>query len=274
MNLDQSRKWSFSPKARLKQLLPVRSVEAYRVARRVMSGQVAWPPANIYEQLYETHGLASTDSDAVGTGPFNTIGRLELALLQRAGLERSHTLVDFGCGTGRLAVHAIPALPEGHYIGIDVSREMLRRLDAKLSALRATCRISLLHQPLDTFPLPERSVDMVCAFSVFTHMEHEDTFRYLLDARRIVRPEGRFLFSCLEMDSAAGRSVFLESSSVDVQTRWARVRSVSTSRQMMQEIAQLAGWSVIEWIRGDDRTLYLAGEETPFGFGQSVGILG
>jgi ubiquinone/menaquinone biosynthesis C-methylase UbiE len=239
-----------------------------------MSGQVVWPPANIYELLYERHGLASSDSDAVGTGPFDIIGRLELALLQRAGLTCSHTLVDFGCGTGRLAVHAIPALPQGHYIGIDVSREMLRRLDGKLRSLPSTCRVSLLHQPLDTFPLADRSVDMVCAFSVFTHMEHEDTFRYLVDARRIVRPDGRFLFSCLEMDSAAGRSVFLESSSVDVQTRWARVRSVSTSRQMMQEIAQLAGWSLVEWIRGDDRKLHLPGEETPFGFGQSVGILG
>lgn len=244
------------------------------MARRVMNGETVWPPANIYEQLYQIHSLASSDSDAVGRGSWDTIGLLELALLQRAGLQQTSTLVDFGCGTGRLAVHAVPALPQGHYIGIDVSQEMLRRLDTRLQNLPAsTCRVSLMHQPLDTFPIPDHTVDVVCAFSVFTHMEHEDTFRYLRDARRIVRRGGRFVFSCLAMDSALGRNVFLESASKNVQARWATVRSISTSREMMQEIAQLAGWSLVDWYRGDEKNVPLAGHDTPLAFGQSVGVL-
>jgi cyclopropane fatty-acyl-phospholipid synthase-like methyltransferase len=239
-----------------------------------MRGESAWPPRNIYEQLYQTHALANSDSDAVGAGSFDTIGLQELALLQSAGLQPSHTLLDFGCGTGRLAVHAIPTLTDGHYIGTDISQEMLRRLDQRLRKLpRSGCRVSLMHQSHDVFPIVDRSVDMVCAFSVFTHMEHEDTFRYLRDARRIVRGGGRFVFSCLAMDSALGRSVFLESSSIDVQKRWATVRSVSTSREMMQEIAQLAGWSLVAWYHGDEKTVHLSGHETAQAFGQSVGVL-
>jgi cyclopropane fatty-acyl-phospholipid synthase-like methyltransferase len=239
-----------------------------------MRGETVWPPANVYEQLYQIHSLASSDADAVGRGSWDTIGHLELALLQRAGLQPSHTLVDFGCGTGRLAVHAIPALPLGHYIGIDVSQEMLRRLDDRLRAEpHSTCRVSLMHQPLDTFPIADDFVDMVCAFSVFTHMEHEDTFRYLRDARRVVRRGGRFVFSCLAMDSALGRSVFMESASKNIQARWATVRSISTSREMMQEIARLAGWSLVDWYRGDEKNIPLAGHDAPFAFGQSVGVL-
>ena len=170
--------------------------------------------------------------------------------------------------------HAIPVLSQGHYIGIDVSQEMLRRLDERLRALPGSpCRVSLMHQPLDTFPIVDCSVDMVCAFSVFTHMEHEDTFRYLRDARRMVRTGGRLVFSCLAIDSALGRSVFLESAAVNVQTRWRKIRNVSTSREMMQEIAQLAGWSLVEWHRGDEKTVHLPGHETPLAFGESVGVL-
>ena len=274
MSVEHRPRGPLSPKAVLKHILPIRSVEAYRLARRVMNGQAAWPPSNIYEQLYQTHSLVNSDSDAVGHGSFDTIGLLELALLHRAGLKPSHRLVDFGCGTGRLAMHAIPSLPHGHYIGIDVSQEMLRRLDQRLRALpRSTCRVSLMHQAFDTFPMADRSVDMVCAFSVFTHMEHEDSFRYLREARRVVRTGGRLVFSCLAIDSALGRSVFLESSSVNVQARWGRIRNVSTSREMMQEIAQLAGWSLVEWHRGDEKTVHLPGHETPLAFGQSVGVL-
>ena len=239
-----------------------------------MRGQAVWPPPNIYEQLYQTFSLENSDSDAVGRGSFDTIGLIELVLLQRSGLQPSHTLVDFGCGTGRLAVHAIPALSQGHYIGIDVSQEMLRRLDERLRALPGSpCRVSLIHQPLDTFPIVDCSVDMVCAFSVFTHMEHEDTFRYLRDARRIVRAGGRFVFSCLAMDSALGRSVFLESAEVDVQTRWTKVRNVSTSREMMQEIARLAGWTLVDWYPGEEKNIHLPNHDAPLAFGQSVGVL-
>jgi ubiquinone/menaquinone biosynthesis C-methylase UbiE len=274
LNLDHSRRNATFIRSYLKRLLPARSVEAYRVARRVMSGQSAWPPSNIYEQLYETHSLASSDSDAVGTGPWDIIGRLELAVLQQAGLRSSSTLVDFGCGTGRLAVHAVPALTEGHYIGIDVSQEMLRRLNARVRALpHTTCRVSLHHQPRDTFPLPDASVDLVCAFSVFTHIEHEDAFRYLHDARRVVRSGGRFVFSCLTLDTEAGRDVFLESSAKDIQTRWATVRCISTSREMMQGIAHIAGWSLVDWYRGDEKRIVLPDQAGQFAFGQSVGIL-
>src|SRR5581483_61627 len=119
--------------------------------------------------------------------------------------------VDFGCGTGRLAVHVIPYLHGGHYIGIDVSRPMLdgarRRVARVVPAPPA--RVSWIQQTRPVFPLPDRSVDVICAFSVFTHVEHEDTYRYLADARRIIRPDGRFVFSCLPLSLPIARTIFL-----------------------------------------------------------------
>jgi ubiquinone/menaquinone biosynthesis C-methylase UbiE len=264
-----------SPRSYLKRLLPPRYVEAYRVGRRVVEGQPAWPPANLYEQLYEIHSLASSDADAVGHGPFDTIGKAELAVLRREGLQPTHTLVDFGCGTGRLAVHAIPALPDGRYIGIDISKEMLRRLDERLKtcASSGTCRVSLMHQTTDVFQVADSTADMLCAFSVFTHMEHEDTYRYLRSARRIVRPGGRVVFSCLSLDTPLARSVFLDSSSADLQARWRNTRNVTTTHDMMREISELAGWRLVRWYRGDDKNVLLPGSDVPLAFGQSIGVL-
>lgn len=257
----------------LLRVLSPRTVDAIRTIRRVVDGHSAWLPSDFYQRVYENHARANDDSAAVGNGPYDLIGRLELALLLRTGLLASHTLVDFGCGTGRLTVQAIPALSQGHYIGIEISTEMLKRLEDRLSRVPRQGRVSLLHQPTDVFALADRSVDMMCAFSVFTHMEHEDTFRYLRDARRIVKSGGRFVFSCLTLDTVHGQRVFLESASVDVQVRWGRVRNVGTSRELMQDIARLAGWKTVEWHGGDEPFIALAGEETLHAFGQSVGIL-
>jgi cyclopropane fatty-acyl-phospholipid synthase-like methyltransferase len=123
------------------------------------------------------------------------------------------------------------------------------------------------------FELPDASVDVMCAFSVFTHMEHEDTYRYLVSARRVVRPGGRFLFSCLPMSLAAARTIFLESAARDLAARWASVRNVTTTVEMMETLATLAGWTVRRWYAGDAREIETPGEAGPQALGQSTCVL-
>lgn len=134
---------------------------------------------NTYETLYEVRARAYSAEDAVGGGSFDLIGRLELEVLLREGLKPTDTLLDFGCGTGRLAVHAIPALAGGCYIGIDISQSMLdeaqRHVQERIPGPQ--CQILWAKQTTSAYPLDADSVDMICAFSVFTHMEHEDTYQ-------------------------------------------------------------------------------------------------
>jgi hypothetical protein len=114
---------------------------------------------------------------------------------------------------------------------------------------------------------------MVCAFSVFTHMEHEDAYRYLKDARRIVRSGGRFVFSCLPMNLEFARDVFLASSEDDERTRWSKVRNVTTSVDLMTTIAQLASWTVLRWWPGDQTNIPMRDTGELFPFVQSVCVL-
>ena len=52
-------------------------------------------------------------------------------------------------------------------------------------------------------PAPDACADMVCAFSVFTHLLHTETYLYLEDIRRVLRPGGRLVFSFLEFANPA-----------------------------------------------------------------------
>jgi 2-polyprenyl-3-methyl-5-hydroxy-6-metoxy-1,4-benzoquinol methylase len=212
-----------------------------------------------YEALYEAHARTLPPDQSIGGGDYVLIGRIQLGSLLMAGLRPGDTLLDFGCGTGRLAVHAIPWLQGGRYIGIDISETMLAHarvlIDEKVPS--PPCSIEFVHQTTPEFSLPDKSVDMICAFSVFTHMEHEDTYRYLRAARRIIKDEGRFMYSCLPMEQANVHHIFLHEASLDVQARWSKVRNVTTSRGLMVSVARMAGWEPICWYSGEGHSIRL-----------------
>ena len=229
-----------------------------------------------YEELYEARVRATSPDVAIGAGrvPFDTVGRMELEILEKEGLRPADKLVDLGCGSGRLAVHAIPALKGGHYVGIDISRSMLlaarERVEQKIPA--PPCSISWVHQTSPAFALEADSVDVICAFSVINHMEHEDAYLYFKEALRVVRSGGRFVFSCLPVGTERAREVFLTSASMDLQTRHRRVRHVVTSRALIEEVARLAGWEPVRWYDGDEE-LWLKESGEPQSFHQSICVL-
>lgn len=228
-----------------------------------------------YEQLYETYAREVKVDQVIGPGDFDLIGRIEHALLKMEGLKPEHTLVDLGCGVGRLAVHVIPTLVGGSYIGIDISQTMLKRAKARIAEAvpEPPCRVTWVKQTTSQFNLPEKSVDMMCAFSVFTHMEHEDTYKYLKDALRIVKPQGRFIFSCTPLTLPVGKEIFVHAASLDLSTRWKYVRNITTSIDYMAEIVRLAGWTLLRWYAGDGTNIGPLSDGKMYMLGQASCVL-
>ncbi len=129
---------------------------------------------------------------AVG-GNFDAIGFLERELLIQYGLQPDHYLIDVGCGSGRLA-KALSSHLTGRYLGTDVVPDLIDH------ARRITNRPDWRFEVTGGMDIPERDgdADMICFFSIFTHLLQEQAYRYLCEAKRVVKPDGKIIFSFLE----------------------------------------------------------------------------
>jgi SAM-dependent methyltransferase len=67
-------------------------------------------------------------------------------------------------------------------------------------AQKLTLRPDWRFQVVRRIEIPEKDdeADFVCFFSVFTHLSHEDSYRYLREAKRVLKPGGKIVFSFLE----------------------------------------------------------------------------
>lgn len=87
---------------------------------------------------------------------------LESSALLSLGLRRDHTLVDIGCGSGRLP-YALRDYLEGNFVGTDLLDEPLEYAREKCG--RADWRFIVNHLP--TIPVDDSTGDFITFFSVF-----------------------------------------------------------------------------------------------------------
>lgn len=125
-------------------------------------------------------------------------------LARQLGVDASTSVLDIGCGVGRLAIGLIAEFGEpSKYVGVDVNRTSVewcqRNLQSRHPNLRfvhldvANERYNRGGRPIDeAFSLPFETdrFDAIFLYSVFSHMETEDVSAYLREFRRLLRPEG------------------------------------------------------------------------------------
>lgn len=124
---------------------------------------------------------------------FDAFGIIERELLIQYGLPKDGFVIDVGCGSGRLAKPLSQYLI-GPYLGIDVVPDLVDHARALVN--RPDWRFEVsdgLHIAVDN-----DSADMVCFFSVFTHLLHEQSYTYLQEAKRVLKPGGKIVFSFLD----------------------------------------------------------------------------
>jgi len=129
---------------------------------------------------------------AVG-GDFDAIGILERETLKHAGLKSDGYLIDVGCGPGRLAL-PLSAYLTGNYLGIDIVPDFIE------FARKLVHRTNWRFETAPGLSIPEADgvADMVCFFSVFTHLLHEQSYIYLREAKRVLKSGGKIVFSYLD----------------------------------------------------------------------------
>jgi 2-polyprenyl-3-methyl-5-hydroxy-6-metoxy-1,4-benzoquinol methylase len=164
--------------------------------------------AAAYIEKFKRHAKELGEDEAVkihvgGAKNYYRMGALERRLLEQLGMLDAAYLIDIGCGSGRLAQTLID-LSNLRFLGVDVVPELVEYC-------RKTLRQDWRFEVSTNFTIPEAdgSADCVTAFSLFTHLLHEETFTYMKDARRVLKPGGRLVFSFLEYAEAPHRALFL-----------------------------------------------------------------
>lgn len=130
-----------------------------------------------------------------------------------AGLTVDSRLLDWGCGAGRLAVGVREHLGRiADYHGVDVQAELVDWATENLAApgFRFTC-VDVSNERYNPDGTPERtlaaepgSVDVLYAYSVFSHMNDEDTSAYLGLIREALAPGGKAFVTCFVEEDVPG----------------------------------------------------------------------
>jgi len=126
-------------------------------------------------------------------GQFEAFGIIQVEMLRYYGLREDQTLIDVGCGSGRTA-YPLSRSHSGGYLGTDLVSDLLDH--ARKLCARPDWRFEIVDRMY--IPAEDESADMVCMFSVLTHLLHEQSYLYLEEAKRVLKPGGRIVFSFLE----------------------------------------------------------------------------
>lgn len=124
-------------------------------------------------------------------------------------------VLDMGCGTKLVQALLDHQLPVKRYVGIDIYREMIEFLrgavqDKRLSFYHMDTHNEMYNpggSPLraDTgLPIGADSFDMICLFSVFTHLAPHDYREMLRLLRPYAKADGKLVFSLFVNEETEG----------------------------------------------------------------------
>jgi trans-aconitate 2-methyltransferase len=186
--------------------------------------------------------------------------RLGLEVLERIDLRGDETVLDAGCGTGRVTEHLADRLPRGRLIAVDNSEPMLEQARARLGD-----RAEIRRADLRRLELPEQ-VDVVISTATFHWIEDHDLL--FASLAEVLVPGGRLVAQCggagniravlAAADSVARRPQFAEAFS-----GWRRPSHFAGAEETAERLSS-HGFTEIDCrltprpVRPDDPRRYLA----------------
>lgn len=131
-----------------------------------------------------------------------TVGRPRLQGVQ---------VLDVGCGTKVVKALLDDQWPVGRYVGIDVDASVISWLDEQVDDERFVFRHmdarNDLYNPggvplgqIERLPVGDEPFDLICLFSVFTHLDPSDFVSMLQLLRPHLAPHGHLVFSLFLTD--------------------------------------------------------------------------
>lgn len=197
---------------------------------------------------------------AITMETFVSQGDGHVAVLRHHGLTDGMAVYDLGCGCGRTAQGLYRAGWQGSYIGADVVPELLEELARQCPDYATILNVT------PTIVAPDASLDMVFHWSVFTHLFPTESYLYILDTYRALKPGGKLVFSFLEMEDPAHDRVWQNNLSEVRKGNAAEQLDAFLHRDWIRRFARDAGFSEPRFTSGSDETHHPA-------FWQSLAVL-
>jgi SAM-dependent methyltransferase len=133
-------------------------------------------------------------------------------------LRRDSAVLELGCGHGRTARGLLEYLrAPGRYCGLDADRARVEDARTRIEGRYPNFQfvwadvVSANYNPSGSqaaaaysFPFPDAAFDVAYAASLFTHLLPDETRNYLREARRVLKPGGKCLFSVFVLDHYRG----------------------------------------------------------------------
>ena len=113
-------------------------------------------------------------------------------LVELADFERSESVFELGCGTGRVAVDLLTSAlsPSASYFGVDVSTTMVELATTRLARWSERAKVQLIQPPAVELPGADGAFDRFLATYVFDILSSEDARSLIAEAARLLRPGG------------------------------------------------------------------------------------
>jgi SAM-dependent methyltransferase len=261
----------------------------------------------IYDRMLKEELNGAVLNDIVGSGDPRVQGERAAALLASEGLVTSSSRVlEIGSGCGRAALALTNVLGSGRYVGVDIIPGLTRFCADHITAGWDNFTFRTLSESnpqytdyLDATPGDPLAIgdlsevggeyDVVFAFSVFTHLQPQETELMLTRAHALLAPTGSLLFTAFLLDPFSrlaireGRAAYFNSVP-DVDTAPCVTdefngpnSAVAYDTAFLSEILQKAGFTALRSVRAgtwrsgpgsDFQDVVVAGKspELPAGF--------
>lgn len=194
-------------------------------------------------RLIAAHPLDEAMSLAVG-GDYERIGDIASDIVVQAGARDGMALLDFGCGSGRVASALSRKVKLERFLGTDVVQALLDYAKTKTPGHYVYKRETGLR-----FPAEDGAFDMAYAFSVFTHLLQTECYIYLLDMHRVLKPGGLAVISFLELSAPLHWRIF-ETSAMGVKDGVSSHLDTFIERAQFDAWTDHAGFDVVRYIDG------------------------
>ena len=145
-------------------------------------------------QLMKDNDIDTAMRLAVG-GSWDEMGSKLSKFVQEQGVSSGMDVLDFGCGSGRLAYALAKDVDLKSYVGLDIVKELLIYAEHKCPNNYKF----LLNNSL-SIPLKDTQFDFAFGFSIFTHLLQTEIMLYSKEIFDLLKPGGIFIYSFMEMD--------------------------------------------------------------------------